>query len=291
MMVVSLFLHKFLLFSYWSVFTNGNLSFLQIGEFSISHNLNDSMYSHLPFTLEYTDLKVNTNMRSCGLPDKEFRVIHGHRVACRLHVSEAPRRGKQLWPPEPPLSLPLLPLLVFLLLFLFSSRQNVLEHGTSLKTVCSIIDIIYFLCLYFFSDRLYLCLKTCFYICILSSSTYFSLKCFSIAFFLSPLTPCLQPWQQPVISHCESLHPGAQERLTKAKGYVFIRNFERVHLVVQFLIQIHTLFASPQANYILFTCFKFLAWLLSVTPSSNCLNEKSHLKCVFVLHAFLFPGS
>lgn len=93
MMVVSLFRHKFLLFSYWSVFANGNLSFLQIGEFSISHNLNDSMYSHLPFTLEYTDLKVNTNMRSCGLPDKEFRVIHGHRVACRLHVSEAPSVG------------------------------------------------------------------------------------------------------------------------------------------------------------------------------------------------------
>lgn len=40
------------------------------------------------------------------------------------------------------------------------------------------------------------------------------------------------------------------------------------------------LFASPQANYLSFTCFKFLTWILGIT-SSNCW-KKNHFKYVFV---------
>lgn len=99
-------------------------------------------------------------MRFCGLPEKELRVIHEQTFACGLHFSECQgmesNYGNQSYYCYHHFSSSTC------FSFLFSSRQNALQHGISLKTVWAVTDMIYILCLYFFPDRLYLCLKIVF---------------------------------------------------------------------------------------------------------------------------------
>lgn len=113
-MAVSLFWYKFLLFSYWPIFANVNLSFHQVGKFYISHNLNVSMYSHLPFTLKYW-FKGKYKNEILWASWERIESNTWANICMRASFFWMPRHGKQLWQPE---LLLLPPLLIFYLLFL-----------------------------------------------------------------------------------------------------------------------------------------------------------------------------
>lgn len=119
------------------------------------------MFSYYLFTLKYTNLKINTKMKFCWLPDNVFRVMHGHAGFTFLKSqSMKDNYGK----PELLLFLILLFIIIFLWPFFFFSLSQIeclSIMGHPLKQ--SVLQLIYFiLFVYILSDRLCPYLKIAF---------------------------------------------------------------------------------------------------------------------------------